>query len=571
MIWAGLRALQHNKKVDFWLCVFTALAFRGGHLQTCLFVVITTAIVFLPKLFSNLRKGASIVPPTALLVSTALFSSVLSLDVLMETIPAYFNGCAPRNYIGWLDSIKTLPAYGTLLFPLAFGTPDGLNVLNVFGSDLLELTFLGSTVCILGTLALFRKEAPSTAKVLFIVGLVLPLTPASTWLYHRCTPIFALGCAWLAVWMLATLKDEPRHTKLLKALITVYIAVTVLWLLASVAIQLTQSQLLDFLFPKILAQLPANKIDRSAWMLERTATFLSRSKIWHPETLTMHLLLLAGLVTLTKIHDGTRHVQRYAYILALVAFCELFLYSRTWITFSERPLNENDLYNTPTWVATLKKDAGNGAIAVNSGKAFDYFQLNTASTHGIRFQGGYETVPPLRCTPLTPDAFDPEDYAQSGVSLYLTNPDLTPTNAIVAGWILVHDSPDFNLYRNPAFTSRILAVTETAPNPTPIFLTTETANTRTFTVPVGTRSVMIGETYNKGWSAFVNDTQLSLLKNERNGIDVFFRDPTRKPTQVTLRYSIYHRQVYEIATGFSLMILLLLSFIQHRNGSPKLK
>ena len=53
MIWADMRALQAQKKVGFWACIFTALAFRGGHLQSCLFVIIITAIVFLLAYIQN--------------------------------------------------------------------------------------------------------------------------------------------------------------------------------------------------------------------------------------------------------------------------------------------------------------------------------------------------------------------------------------------------------------------------------------------------------------------------------------------------------------------------------------
>ena len=47
MVWALLRAAKKGRVFDFPSAVFIALAFRGGHLQACAFVVILAALVFL--------------------------------------------------------------------------------------------------------------------------------------------------------------------------------------------------------------------------------------------------------------------------------------------------------------------------------------------------------------------------------------------------------------------------------------------------------------------------------------------------------------------------------------------
>lgn len=543
MVWAYLRALKNGKRIDVASALFTALAFRGGHLQSSIFVVIITAIIFLTRLFEIRKDKQLVIRVLALLISTAIFSTLLSLDVWINTIPAYLHGCPPRAFIGWFDSLKTAPMLAGLILPTLLGTPQGLNIPAAFGSDLFEVAFLGATTFILGFLGLWRKDAPRTAKILFLAGILLPLTPASTWLYSRCTPIFALGCAWLAAWRLWMLAKEPIQKRFWSRLGIVFIAGVTLWTLGSAGIHFGRDRLEPILQKQVARQLYANKSNRAEWMARRTSHFIDHSNIWHPDNIAVILLIGAGLLAARQVHAGNRNAHKLAILVSLLAFGEIYLYSQTWITFSDRPDSDNDLYNTPPWVESLKAAAGNGAVVAPDHSRFDYLQLNTPSTHGIRFQSGYETVTPLRCQPLNPSSFDPDDYAKAGVSLYLSHPDDSATNIVAKGWIPVHESNAFKLYHNPAFSSRILATTSTGET-RPITLDTETANTRTFILPTGTHSVLIAETFNRGWTALANGTRIPIEKSDRNGMTLTFEEPLDPPQQVSMRYRPWLQPIY---------------------------
>lgn len=568
MVWAFLHALKRGKRIDAASALFTALAFRGGHLQSCIFVVIITAIVFLTRLFESRKDRPQAIRVFTLLVSTAFFSTLLSLDVWLQTIPAYLQGCPPRAFVGWMDSIKTAPVLVGLILPTLLGTPQGLNIPAAFGSDLFEIAFLGATTFILGVMGLLRKDAPRTARILFLAGILLPLTPASTWLYSRCTPIFALGCAWLACWRLWKLSQEPHATRFWKKIGFVFALAVLLWSLGSIGIHAGRDKIEPAIQRQIAERLPGNKASRAEWMSKRTTTFIDRSMVWYPENLAVLLLVGCGLLAASQIHSDSSKSKRLAILIAFCAFGEIYLYSRTWVTFSDKPTSEGDLYNTPGWVATIKDVAGNGAVVMNTGGDFDYMQLNTPSTHGIRFQNGYETVTPLRCSPLDPGAFDPKDYALAGVSCYLVNPVITPTNTISAGWQLVHDTENFKLYRNPSFTSRFRATLSNGET-IPIQPDSETVNTRTLTLPPGIEKIHVAETYNRGWKAKLGESTVEITQDERNGMVITLPQASTEGTTLRFRFSPWLKPFYVTIIGITLAALLLTHTLLNVRESPK--
>lgn len=556
MVWAYLRAMNARRAIDIASCIFTALAFRGDHLQAALFVVIVTALVFLARMIEIRKDRKALARVFILLASTAVFSTLLSIDVWMQTIPAYLQGCPPRSFIGWIDALKTAPIFTGLLHPTILGTPQGLNVPAAFGSDLFEIPFLGAVAFILGAMGLVRKDAPRTAKVLFLAGILLPLTPASTWLYYRVTPVFALGCAWLACWRLWKLSQEPKCKVFWKRLWCISALVIVIWSVGSAGIHFGRERLEPVVQRQVSKHLPAHKASRADWMSKRTTVFIDRAMIWHVDNIAVILLVFCGLLATSQIHSGNRFSHRLALLVALCAFGEIYLYSRTWLTFSERPTSEADLYNTPEWVATIKEVAGNGAVVVNTGGDFDYMQLNTPSVYGIRFQSGYETVHPLQCSPLSPSVFSPDDYALAGVSCYLINPVAPTPEAIAEGWQLAHDSDAFKLYRNPSFASRVSAILDGGET-IPIQLNSGTANSRTLALPPGTKAVHIAETFNRSWSAKLGETALSISKDERNGMTITLPATSSTASALTLRFSPWLKPFYVPAICLTLAILLI--------------
>jgi hypothetical protein len=535
MVWAFLRAFGRHRWVDPLACVFTALAFRGGHLQTCLFVVLTTALVFFADMAEHRHDKRLIRRRIGLLSTTALLSSLLTLDVWWHVIPAYLQGCPPRPFVGWLDSAKQLPTLAAALLPTIFGTPDGIDAMKAFGGDLFNIIFLGAPLVLLGGVGLFKRSAPLTAKVLFCAGLLLPFTPASTWLYLRCTPIFALGCVWLGCVVLKTSLEARYQRNFWRTTFLLFGLAVLAWLAASIALALLRPTLEPVLVSHVTKSLSADKALRAEWMKQRVVVFLDRSFLWHPANLRTLLVMGAGLFSASRIHAGNRRATAFAALLAVLTFAELFFYSRTWLTFSDRPLRRDDLYNTPPWVAAVKHHAGNGSVCLYDRAVFDYMQLNTASSHGIRFQDGYDTVMPPQCRPLDYTSRAPESFADAGVSLFLVHPAVGANDLREKGWILVHNSDDFVLYRNPAFDSRVRA--RTAEGKTiPVVIEQETPNMRRFVVPPTTAFIEIGETYHAGWRAVMGKAVLSATRSANGGMRIALPAATETAQSIQLRF-----------------------------------
>lgn len=138
MLWAAFRAFRQHSLLSPLLCIFTALAFRGGYLQSCLFVSIVTGTVFLVHAYRFRRDFRILKRIAALFFTTVVFTSLLCLDVWIETIPAYLTRCNPRPFVGIWEALKSTPTLISLLCPFVLGTPDSLNCPVFFSSDLFD-------------------------------------------------------------------------------------------------------------------------------------------------------------------------------------------------------------------------------------------------------------------------------------------------------------------------------------------------------------------------------------------------------------------------------------------------
>ncbi|RYD31797.1 MAG: hypothetical protein EOP87_14045, partial [Verrucomicrobiaceae bacterium] len=215
ILWSLLEARRKGRTIDPLSAVFIGLAFRGGHLQACIYVVLLVLLVALADWWQTKDrwKPAVIVRGLALYTVSGLLGTLLTLDVLVETIPALLQGKRELGSRGWMDTLYGLPTLVTSILPTSLGTPQGLDLTRVFRSDLFSIKFMGAVPLLLASFSCFRREAPALAKLLFITGIILPFTPADEWLYSRVTVIFALGGAWLAAWFLATSAGEERSRR----------------------------------------------------------------------------------------------------------------------------------------------------------------------------------------------------------------------------------------------------------------------------------------------------------------------------------------------------------------------
>lgn len=564
IVWSLLRAKTSNRIIDLPSIAFIALAFRGGHLQACVFVVLFVIFLAAADWWEsdqrwNLRRAWKPILPYAI---AGLFGAVFALDVIVETVPALLHGSRDIPARHWVDTLRALPTLVTCVFPTSLGTPQGLDFMKVFQIDLFSIKFMGGVTLLLAALACWRRQAPLAAKVLLVGGLCLPFTPADQWLYSRFTSVFALGGAWLAAWYLTAMATESP-SKIWKRALMILALVVGAWLIGSVAIAAKEPWLQSKLHEVMYATLSESKASRIDWMLSRSDAFLKDSMVWAPHNLAMLALLVLGLFACSRIHNESRNAPRFAILVAFCTFGEMLLFANTWVTFSDKPQGDG-LYASPAWVSRLKHEVGNGTVHCLERSDFDYMQLNTPSTYGIRFSDGYETVTPKRINPATGNSCDPQLCATSGISHLLIRPGRDPGG--IPGWEKVIDSKEYILYKNLAFDSSCIAELADG-SKQPIFPQLATPNRREILLPANVKSLTLMESFNPGWKYSIAGQGWHVVsETELHGMRIDLAKPTGQAvTPLLLQYSPAYQPYYRPVIGFTAISLLGFALLRSRN------
>lgn len=568
VLWALLRARDKGKWVDVLSAVFIALAFRGGHLQSVLFVFLLVSITAFHYALPDIarKKPISAFRSLSLFVIAGFLGTILAADVLIETIPALLEGNKSMTERSPLDALMGIPTLVTSIIPTLMGTPNGLDAMKIFDSTLFSIKFMGGIALLLGSLALFNRSAPSLPKTLFVVGLLLTFTPADKWLYSRFTVIFALGGAWLAAWQLhhftnITKIDKPKW---LSWAIGSLAGATAIWLLASSALTIFETPVREKLHAKIQQQLPDNKAGREAWMFRRADEFLARTMIWHPYNLVSIALLGMGLYASSCIAARRGKPELWAYVAAISTFGELFLFSSTWITYSDKP-NGQELYDVPDWLGVLKTEVADGKVALYSRADFDYMQLNTPSAYGIRFADGYDTVTPSRITPMPLQDWDAHSFAKVGISHMLVAPGVDPGS--IRGWNKVIERKEFILYGNTQFEG-LFTATLSSGERIVVRPNDQSPNRMNFSLPAGTEKLSLLTSYNTGWNfKMPGQPWKKVTESIEQGMTVIFDPPIKSGSgEITLQYIPTYRNYYRPLITFTAFSLCGLSVFQFFRG-----
>lgn len=479
---------------------FTGAALRCGFLHTALFNLTLLVLFLLSEI--ALRRGENRYHGWLPFVVAVAIGLAVAAPWFASVVPPALHGGHALHHRSLLAGAKALPTLATALFPTILGSPQSLDVFKAFGGDFYEVKFVGGTLFVLALLALFRREAPRFPKLIFFLFLVVPFTPLTTWYYHRCFVLSAIGAAWLAAWRLDwQAKNEPSRAW--RRILLLFGTTCVLWLVASIVLQVLEPTLLPKVQHYAVERLPANKLGRAGWMAERAARFYDECKIWSPWTAFGVIAFGCGLFAASRIRRGQRHNALFLAVVVLATFSELALFGVRIVRPCDRPDSTDDSpYPDRAWVARFKSHLGNGSVLFwqqpsKEGCAdFDYMQINAPSAHGIRQAEGYESVQPAHLAPANRNAFDPADYALAGIS-HVSTPHGEPfPNANT--WRLVESSPDYDLYENPEFRSIFLARLDDGTD-VPLFADSQTPNSIHLALPAGTKSLRLAMTHHPGW------------------------------------------------------------------------
>ena len=452
----------------------------------------------------------------------------------------------------FLTGVTHLPSLVTVLFPTLLGVPETIDLFKLMGQDLFDLKFTGSVIFVLSVLGLFNRKAPLTAKFLMVISLVLVFTPLITYFYSRSTAVYALGASWLAAWQLHALTQEPARTVWKKIFMALGV-LTLGWLLCSVLIQIFHQDILSILQKNLVSRLSAAETGRENWYLIRTERLLEQSCIWYPRTLALLALLWGGLWAASHIHVRARHKMLLASLVILCSLGELLLVQATWVQYADKPESAG-LYKELEWMPRLKQQVGDGSVSFYSAQRDkDYLHANHLSTFGIKLAEGYETVAPKRLHSLQDNLAHPEAAARAGISHIIVNPRQSPPQA--KGWNLVENTPQYILLANPHYKGRYFAANQATGERSPVQPNRLTYNQMDFTVPPGTTSLDVLESYSDGWTARINGGKpVPVECSENYGITVPLA-ATDAPAHVFLQYRDHRQNTYY---GIILATLLLI-------------
>jgi hypothetical protein len=435
-----------------------------------------------------------------------------------------------------------------------------LDLTKLFKIDLFSIKFMGATAVMLAALGLLRRDAPAAAKCLFIIGIIVPFTPADKWLYSRFTVVFALGGAWLAAWYIGKIAIEPP-SRLWKRIAFVASFVIAIWAIGSTALTLNHDAISSKISNAVIARLGPEKAAREAWMIVRSENFIHQTMLWHPRNLIFISLMAIGLYACSRIHNHSNKNAVFSIIIAICTFGEILTFAKTWVTFSKKPETQA-LYEEPAWATRLRSEIGQGTVLCADRTNFDYLQLNTPSAYGIRFAEGYETVTPSRINPYTEPRYDTNRCAQAGISHLIVAPENDPGS--IEGWERVIKSNEYVLYRNPEFKG-VATATLTTSEKISVPIAFDSANRRTLTLQEGVISVSIAESYNPGWKYSLNSSEPQpISKNEISGMSINLPNATSKElTTLKMTYRPAH-EVYYRPVMWACAVLLIGFSIRRR-------
>lgn len=544
LVWALLKYKKHLVNIP--AIIFMALSWRGGHMQSCSFIALTVAYVWLAEIWKKdgqWQEWKSIVLTTLSYFLTGAIGALLSLDVFIDTLQR-MEGCKELGFQHGLNNLLMLP---TTLFPNIMGVPQTIDIAKPFGMSLFDIKFAGGVIFILAIVGCFNKQAPRTAKVLFILSFVASCCPLYTFIYSRGTVAMALGMSWLAGWQLNYMITHRHNTAplLKRALILVFL-LTILWLIASIFITLYKDELVNIMTSQMTARsITAQQIARKSWYIIRIERFLSQILIWHWQNLLLVCTMMLGLFCCFRIRAGHKNTLLATSVVALT-FAELMIFAHPWLSYS-KATDGPYLYQAPEWLAKLKGHVGTGALATHSAEGDkDFLCLNHLASYGIHLADGYETVRPKYLRPLKND-FDTKDYAAAGISHILADTKWAIPN--IPGWQPVMIEKNFMLFSNPDYRGKYLLNGRTSIKPT-----SRTCSQLQFDLPPHSHDLTLLQSYHLGWKAYIDTQELPITPTEHYGMNIKLPD-SEQTTTLKLEFHMPWQKRYYSIMALTALIL----------------
>lgn len=597
ILWAVVCYRRGSRAAWCAVPVFIALAFLGGTLQQAAIVALAVAAAWAEEAWTGWRGGSGIPHQAKLLgrfAAWGLLASGLAGLMLLPCIDALaasmrlglhtgmFSGAEKSVYPeGPLQPLFNLAAYPLMAFPSVLGRCNSVDVLKLFKSNLFFVAYFGSLPVLVSWYAAVRKDTGMMERLLILIGLALPLTPAVRYLYQRLLILFILGGVIAFAVFMQRSGDEMRR-RIAKWGAWVAAAVSAIWLVASAALALFGGGFVASLQKRITSEGAGSSFGGcKAWLEARAVNFTGDLYIWSGQHLLPLLLLglgLWGLAWTASALDSRRRLG--SWLLAFAVVAEVTLLASRWVVWTD-PARYPVFPETPE-VTALKQHVGRTGRVTTLIHPTEHmsrtpFIPNTLSPYGIAVIGGYGSIVPNGMILPNEDTGNAARLGRLGVSHLVTwhgNPDVRPE------WTPVWSSPSMDLYQNTLALPRYVGFasevekeslfSERKPRFTPLEETGGLQNRREIKVPPGIRWVRIAENHADGWEYrnVSSNRWLPVQRAEDASMLLENPDPGAE-MKLEMRYDPPLRKWGLLVSGISFIVTLVIACFLFRN--PRLR
>jgi len=581
--------------------IFIALAFLGGTLQHVVIVALVVVACWGDEAW-RLWKTKSTAESHLWMTQIRLLGRYAAWGILgsgiaaMMLIPAT-NELLTSNKLGLhtglnsqaghsiypegiLQPIYNLAAYPFQVFPSMLGRCDSMDVLKLFKSNLFFIAYIGFLPTLIAFLALGRKQTGPLERLLIIIGLLLPLTPAVRFLYQRLFLLFLLGGTMAFVAFMERSSDEARK-KLCKFCAWTGGVLATLWLAGSLGIAVFGQRLLASLHGRVLELSAGSSFGGAqAWMEMRAKNFVGDLFIWSPQQIIPLLLIALGLWGLGWTASQSLSRRRIGSgILACAILLEVTTFAARWVTWSD-PLKYPLFPITPEVTALQENVDRDGRVTIlihpTEHMSRTPFLPNTLSPYGIEAITGYGSVVPDGMVLPNETPGDARKLGRFGVTHLITWPG-NPN--VPSEWELLWKSPAMELYENSLSLPRYVAfnskfekdafIAGEGSTFSPVKETTGRQNSRHLEFAPGSQWIRIAENHGDGWEyKTTNEDSWLPVTRAADASMLMAVNSDQTATSIDMRYRPPLRRLGLQISGISLILLGVGAVLALRNRRP---
>jgi hypothetical protein len=595
ILWAA-DSYKHGRK-SMWALVpaFITMAFLGGSLQHCAFVVLVVLALWGEEALKAGRSWAAQARLLGRYAAWGMLGTGMATMMLLPCIAAFREssqlglhstahmGLYPN---GMLQPLMNLLAYALQVFPSVAGRPSTMDALKVFKSELFFVAYFGSLPVLIAFLACFRKNVPPLARLLILIGLLLPLTPLVKYLYQRMLVIWIVGGIFAFADFMQR-SSAPTRLRIAKATGACAGVITILWTIVSVVLAMKRDQVTALLQAKFLGPAGGGAFGLfKTWMQCRLDGFVNDCLVWSPQQmipLALFFVSLAGLAMTASAVDRRRLAG--SYIVAVTVLAELMVFSSRWVTWSD--LAKYPLFPVTPEAAALQQHVGKNGRIFTSIKSLEGhmaetpFVPNTLVPYGIATIGGFDSI--VKDGMISPATLkgDARSLGRLGISHMVTCPGNQPREA---AWEKVWSSKAMELYRNEEAVPRYIGFKDDGtkdsflkdqglPRWETLKETTGRENSRTIEVPPGIHWIRIAENQASGWkyrtAASPPDAWQPVLRAPDASMLLPLENlPADQPTTVLMEYDPPLRKAGFAVSAIALVLTMAGAWIAGRSGTP---